>query len=209
MVDRPDLRLEVELHQSGYQLIAGIDEAGRGAWAGPVVAGAIILPLDRFDLANSLHGVRDSKVLSAKQRRFWDETLKRIAISWKVGVATAQEVDTLGLISATRLAMRRAIESLEQMPEFLLIDHLLLTESSIPQTALPRGDVSVLSISAASILAKVARDQSMLEFEKRYPGYGFSRHKGYGTPEHRHALKKLGPCPLHRRSFQPIVQMVL
>lgn len=209
MDERPDLRLEIELHRSGYKLIAGLDEAGRGAWAGPVAAGAIILPVDRFDLANRLDGVRDSKTLSVQKRQFWDNALKKIALSWGVGMVSALEVDTIGLIAATRLAMQRAIELLDLHPEYLLIDHLLLPENSLPQTALPRGDASVLSISSASILAKVARDLRMIEYEDRYPGYGFSRHKGYGTPQHRQELKRLGPSPIHRKSFQPVAEMEL
>lgn len=119
----------------------------------------------------------------------------------------AGEVDELGIISSTRLAMRRALQGLEVQPEFLLIDYILLPEVPLPQTALPRGDSSVLSISSASILAKVARDQRMLELERRYPGYGFARHKGYGTAQHREALSELGPSRVHRRSFEPVSRL--
>jgi ribonuclease HII len=207
MIRRPDLRLEFELQKGGYRLIAGLDEAGRGAWAGPVAAAVVILPLERFDLLGSLDGVRDSKMLTAKQRSFWDQSLKRIANDWSVGMASAQEVDSLGLIAATRLAMQRAIDELWLSPEFLLIDHLLLPENSLPQAALPKGDVTVLSISSASILAKVARDQVMIKYDQKYPGYGFSHNKGYGTAEHRKALKKLGASPQHRKSYQPIMEL--
>ncbi len=207
MIERPDLRLEIELLKHGYRLIAGLDEAGRGAWAGPVAAGVVILPLDRFDLLGSLDGVRDSKMLTAKQRNHWNGSLKEIALAWSVGMVSARKVDTLGLIPATRLAMQRAIDNLPLCPEFLLLDHLLLPENSLPQTALPKGDVSVLSISSASILAKVARDRVMIEYDQKYPGYGFSHHKGYGTPEHQHALKRFGTSPLHRKSYQPIMEL--
>jgi ribonuclease HII len=207
MFDRPDLRLEIELHKHGYQLIAGVDEAGRGAWAGPVAAGVIILPVDRFDLLNRLEGVRDSKTLSKKQRLHWEKLLKQIALAWSVGIASAEQVDSIGLIAATRLAMQRAIDGLASQPEYLLIDHLLLPENALPQTALPRGDASVLSISSASILAKVARDRLMINYDKQFPGYGFCNHKGYGTPEHQKALKKLGPTALHRKSFEPILTL--
>ncbi|MGD8849971.1 MAG: ribonuclease HII, partial [Anaerolineales bacterium] len=173
MIDRPDLRLEIELHKHGYHLIAGIDEAGRGAWAGPVAAGVIILPVDRFDLLNQLDGVRDSKTLSGKQRLHWEKSLKQIARAWSVGMASAEQVDTIGLIAATRLAMQRAIDGLSSQPEYLLIDHLLLPENALPQTALPHGDASVLSISSASILAKVARDRKMIQYDQQFPGYGF------------------------------------
>jgi ribonuclease HII len=207
MFDRPDLRLEIELHEHGYQLIAGVDEAGRGAWAGPVAAGVIILPVDRFDLLNRLEGVRDSKTLSKKQRLHWEKLLKQIALAWSVGIASAEQVDSIGLIAATRLAMQRAIDGLASQPEYLLIDHLLLPENALLQTALPRGDASVLSISSASILAKVARDRLMINYDKQFPGYGFCNHKGYGTPEHQKALKKLGPTALHRKSFEPILTL--
>jgi ribonuclease HII len=209
MYERPDMRLESELHKQGYRLIAGLDEAGRGAWAGPVAAGVIILPIDRLDLLSKLDGVRDSKMLSPKQREFWEVSLKEIALAWSVGMVSARKVDTVGLIAATRLAMQRAIDGLSLPPEFLLIDHLLLPENSLPQTALPHGDVSVLSISSASIIAKVARDRKMVEYDQQHPGYGFSRHKGYGTPQHQQALKELGPSPLHRKSFQPIAELLI
>lgn len=203
----PDLRLEFELLQGGFELIAGIDEAGRGAWAGPIAAGMVILPVERFDLATRLRGVRDSKVMSPEKRLFWDEELKKLAVCWSIGMVDAGEVDELGIISSTRLAMRRALQGLEVQPEFLLIDYILLPEVPLPQTALPRGDSSVLSISSASILAKVARDQRMLELERRYPGYGFARHKGYGTAQHREALSELGPSQIHRRSFEPVSRL--
>lgn len=209
MIEKPDLQIELELHQKGFKLIAGLDEAGRGAWAGPVAAGVIILPLERFDLLGSLDGVRDSKMLTAKQRSVWDQSLKEIALAWSVGMVSAQQIDSLGLIPATRLAMQRAIDNLPLHPEFLLIDHLLLPENSLPQTALPKGDVSVLSISSASILAKVARDRVMIEYDRTYPGYGFSHNKGYGTPEHQRALKQLGPSAQHRKSYQPIIDLNL
>ncbi|MGD2057090.1 MAG: ribonuclease HII [Anaerolineales bacterium] len=206
--DWPDLNLEIELLNRGYRLIAGIDEAGRGAWAGPVAAGVIILPVDQDDLLEELDGVRDSKLLSVKQRTHWEQSLKKIALAWSVGMVKVKEVDSLGMIAATRLAMQRAIDGLKIPPEFLLIDHLLLPENSLPQTALPHGDVSVLSISSASILAKVARDRKMIAYDKKYPGYGFRNHKGYGTPEHQQALRKLGPSALHRQSFEPIAALM-
>ena len=206
-MQRPNLQLEFELLKRGFRLIAGLDEAGRGAWAGPVAAAVVILPLDRFNLAGSLEGVKDSKLLNAKQRSCWDRSLKQIARAWSVGMASAREVDQFGLIAATRLAMQRALDDLPLTPEFLLIDHLLLPENSLPQTALPKGDASVLSISAASILAKVARDRVLVAYDQKYPGYGFSQHKGYGTPGHQLALKKLGVSPQHRKSYQPIMEL--
>ena len=204
----PDLVLEHALHNAGIAVIAGIDEAGRGAWAGPVVAAAVVLPLDSSNLESELEGVRDSKLLSARQRSHWAEIIPEIASLIGVGRATAEEVDTLGLISATRSAMTRAYHKLEPSPDHLLIDHILLPESELPQTALPKGDAIVLSIAAASIIAKVTRDNIMIELEERYPGYGFPRHKGYGTFIHRQALAALGPSPVHRRSFAPIATLL-
>jgi ribonuclease HII len=204
----PDLVLELALHNAGIAIIAGIDEAGRGAWAGPVVAAAIVLPLERSDLKNELDGVRDSKLLNSPQRRHWAGQILEIASTIGVGQATAEEVDTLGLILATRTAMTRALHELDLSPDHLLIDHILLPESELPQTALPRGDAIVLSIAAASIIAKVTRDTIMIELDERYPGYGFPQHKGYGTSAHQQALAVLGPTPVHRRSFTPIAALL-
>jgi ribonuclease HII len=204
----PDLVLELALHNDGIAIIAGIDEAGRGAWAGPVVAAAVVLPLERSDLKCELDGVRDSKLLSAHQRGHWAGKIREIASTIGVGQATTEEIDTLGLISATRTAMARAIHELDPSPDHLLIDHILLPESELPQTALPRGDAIVLSIAAASIIAKVTRDTIMIELDERYPGYGFPQHKGYGTSVHRQALAALGPAPVHRRSFAPIAALL-
>lgn len=204
----PDLVLEIALHDGGVGIIAGVDEAGRGAWAGPVVAAAVVLPLERSGLKNELDGVRDSKLLSARQRSHWEGIILEIATAVGVGQATAEDVDTLGLIPATRAAMISAIHELDPSPDHLLIDHILLPESELSQTALPRGDAIVLSISAASIIAKVTRDNIMIELGERYPGYGFPRHKGYGTSVHREALEALGPSPVHRRSFTPIATLL-
>jgi len=204
----PDLVLELALHNDGIAIIAGIDEAGRGAWAGPVVAAAVVLPLERSDLKSELDGVRDSKLLSARQRSHWAGKIWEIAATIGVSQATAEEVDALGLILATRTAMTRATHELDPSPDHLLIDHILLPESELPQTALPRGDAIVLSIAAASIIAKVTRDTIMIELDERYPGYGFPQHKGYGTSVHRQALAALGPSPVHRRSFKPIAALL-
>ena len=204
----PDLALELALHNDGVAIIAGIDEAGRGAWAGPVVAAAVVLPLERSDLKSELDGVRDSKLLSSCQRSHWARKILEIATAIGVGQATAEEIDTLGLILATRTAMTRAVHELEPSPDYLLIDHILLPESELPQTALPRGDAIVLSIAAASIIAKVTRDTIMIELDEHYPGYGFPQHKGYGTTVHRQALATSGPAPVHRRSFKPIAALL-
>lgn len=202
----PDLRYELELRAQGLQAIAGLDEAGRGALAGPVVAAAVILPLDRFDLARKLEAVRDSKQLSHTQRAQCEQTIRSLALSLGIGHATAQEIDELGILPCTRLAMSRALEVLTTPPEYLLIDYVKLPELSYSQTAIPRGDVFVLSIACASIIAKQARDRLMIEFGTCYPEYGFASHKGYGTAHHRSALGQHGPSPIHRLSFASVLQ---
>ena len=203
MITTPGLEFELPLWESGRLLVAGLDEAGRGAWAGPVSAGVVILPADP-EIGQHLSGVRDSKQMTPRQREYWAEEIKALAAAWQVGFSSQEEIDALGIVPATRLAMRRALSGLNLVPQHLLIDALLLREVELPQTALIKGDSRSLSIAAASVLAKVARDAQMVEFENPYPGYGFSRHKGYGTGLHRTSLESLGPCALHRRSFRPI-----
>lgn len=200
----PDLHFETALRDDGARFVAGLDEVGRGAWAGPVVAAAVILPLERPDLSDRLDGVRDSKVMTARQRQYWAEMIRRISLAVGVGSASALEVDTAGLIGATRRAMQRALASLSLMPDHLLIDHIALPGTSLPQTPLTHGDATVLSIAASSIIAKVARDAIMLHLSHAYPGYGFEEHVGYGTPGHRRALERLGACPIHRRTYAPL-----
>ena len=201
---RPDLIHELELRRLGHTLVAGLDEVGRGALAGPVVAAAVILPLDRFDLARALEGVRDSKQLSPPARRRWAVEIRRVALSVGIGQSSARELDRIGVLSATRLAMERALGELGALPSFLLIDHLRLINLDIPQRGITRGDQSVLSIAAASVIAKVARDQLMEKLGVRFPAYGFGRNKGYGTAHHRAALDRCGACPQHRRSYAPV-----
>lgn len=200
----PDLAHELELKRHGHTLIAGLDEAGRGSLAGPVVAAVAVLPLERFDLARMLDGVRDSKLMPPKARQHWAAQIRQIALAAATGLASAAEVDQLGLLPATRLAMQRALSGLALTPSYLLIDHLRLPEVELPQLAITRGDQQVLSIAAASVLAKVTRDQLMRRLGERYPEYGFGQHKGYGTAMHRQALQQLGPCPAHRRSYAPV-----
>jgi len=201
---RPDLTHELELRRLGHTLVAGLDEVGRGALAGPVVAAAVILPLDRFDLARALDGVRDSKQLTAHARRRYAAEVRRVALSIGIGQSSARELDRIGVLAATRLAMQRALRELGHPPSFLLIDHLRLVDLDIPQRGITRGDQSVLSIAAASVIAKVARDQMMERLGARFPVYGFARNKGYGTAYHRAALDRCGACPQHRRSFAPV-----
>jgi ribonuclease HII len=200
----PTLEFEMLFIEQGYTLIAGLDEAGRGALAGPVSAGAVILPLDHSDLLTVLDGVRDSKLCSSSQR---DDLYKRIhetALASGVGLASHQEIDRIGIAAAARLAMSRAIEMLTHQPQALLIDWVRLRDINLPQQSIIKGDQRSLSIAAASILAKVTRDRLMIELDSGHPGYGFAQHKGYATPAHQSALATLGPCDLHRRTFDPI-----
>jgi ribonuclease HII len=201
----PDLSFETRLWLQGVQAVAGIDEAGRGALAGPVAAAAIILPADP-DLSQQLTGVKDSKQMTPLARTRWAIRLKEIALTWGVGFASAEEIDAIGILPATCLAARRAVEQLKPPPEHLLIDYIRLPEISIPQTSLVKGDARCTSIAAASILAKTSRDLTCNELDERYPGYGFRQHKGYGTAAHLAALQRLGPAPVHRRSFAPIAR---
>ncbi|MDI6693571.1 MAG: ribonuclease HII [Anaerolineales bacterium] len=196
----PDLSFEAELWERGIQWVAGVDEAGRGALAGPVAAAAVILPPHQ-EIQAELSGVRDSKQMTAKEREHWAECVRRAAITHAVGFASHQEIDTLGIVPATRLAVHRALEALTVRPEHLLVDFLRLPEEAIPQSAIIKGDARCLSVAAASLLAKTARDAVMRQLDGDYPGYRFAAHKGYGTQEHRHAIERFGACPIHRRSF--------
>ncbi|HPH94675.1 MAG TPA: ribonuclease HII [Anaerolineaceae bacterium] len=198
----PDLSFEAPLWAAGL-LAAGIDEAGRGAWAGPVAAGAVILPPDA-SLMRTLNGVRDSKEMSPASREEWAGAICRHALAWGVGMASNEEIDRLGILPATRLAATRALAALEPPPAHLLLDFITLPGNPLPQTPLIKGDARSLSIACASVLAKTRRDAWMVEAETAFPGYGFARHKGYGVSAHRQALQRLGPCPLHRRSFAPL-----
>ena len=199
----PDLKYETRLWKSGIKYVAGIDEAGRGALAGPVAAAALIFPTDP-DLVVDLDGVRDSKQMTARQREFWAENLARIALALNVAFASPAEIDELGILPATRLAMRRAVQGLDFEPDQLLVDYVALPELQIPQQALVKGDARSLSIAAASILAKTARDAVLRDLDAVHPGYGFAGNKGYGTATHREALGHLGPCPIHRRTFKGV-----
>jgi ribonuclease HII len=206
MMDTPDLLEETALWAVGISHVAGIDEAGRGAWAGPVAAGAVILPPDPA-VAGCLGGVRDSKQMTPAQREFWAVQIRSTVLAWGVGFASHDEVDDLGLLVATRLAMLRAVQMMPITPVFLLIDAVKLA-TDIPQRALIKGDARCLSIAAASVLAKTARDACMVEQGLLYPGYGFHRHKGYGTAAHQEALLLEGVCPIHRRSFAPVRNLI-
>ncbi len=204
----PTLAREFVLKHQGFSLIAGIDEAGRGAWAGPVVAAAVILPIDQPNLPEMLVGVNDSKKLSAKQRELLRERVQHHALSWAVGSASAQEIDALGIVPATRLAMQRAVIGLHIQPQALLIDAVQLPDIALPQQAFYFADAISLSVAAASILAKTSRDAMLMQLDSYYHGYGFAKHKGYGTQIHRDALQKLGVTTEHRRSYAPIAQLI-
>lgn len=200
---QPTLEFERELWTRGYRFIAGIDEAGRGPLAGPVSAAAAILP-DDPGMENCLIGVRDSKQMTPSQREYWAERIQSAACAYSVGFASSNEIDKIGILPATRLAMQRAIEGLRVLPDYLLLDYLLLPGDPRPQMPLVKGDARCLSIAAASVLAKTARDALCYEYERQYPGYGFASHKGYATAEHLAAIQRLGPCPIHRMSFRPL-----
>ncbi len=183
----------------------GLDEVGRGPWAGPVTAGAVCLPCDRSDLLTVLEGVRDSKQMTPRQRVGLVEAIKATAVAWGIGSASSTEIDTLGIVPATRLAMHRASLAAQIQPDYLLLDSLKWDDPQhIPFQSMVRGDSLSLSIAAASVLAKVWRDDYMRQLDERYPSYNFGKHKGYGTALHMAALREYGVCDEHRRSFAPV-----
>jgi ribonuclease HII len=212
---RPEasLAFEQRLWKYGVTLIAGMDEAGRGALAGPVAVGAVVLPrsggngspgrgISSRSLRARLRGVRDSKQMTPHQREIAAARIKACAEAWGVGFASPQEIDSEGIVGAARLAAQRALEQLGAEPDYLLTDFRLpLPELEINHTSLVRGDRYCLSVAAASVLAKTARDALMQELDLELPGYGLAAHKGYGTPAHFRALKRMGSSPIHRKSF--------
>ena len=202
----PDLSLEMALWDSGIKYIAGVDEAGRGALAGPVAAAAVILPADS-NLTYSLVGLRDSKKMTPRMRVIWADRLQDVSVAWSVGLASQFEIDSMGIVPATRLAAIRALDSLTIQPNHILLDYLFLPDASSPQTSLIKGDARSLSIAAASIFAKTTRDAVLCELDARYPGYNFSQNKGYGTVFHLNALNDLGLSPAHRLTFYPVAEI--
>jgi ribonuclease HII len=199
----PDIFFESQFWNSGFLQIAGLDEAGRGALAGPVAVGAVILPNDAALLSRTLAGVRDSKQMTPLERETLAPRIKETALTWSVAFASSEEIDSQGIVQATRLAALRALHGLSLSPQYLLTDFRLeLPQLDISQTALVKGDALCLSIAAASVLAKTARDEYMCTLDTHYQGYGLGKHKGYGTQAHRSAMKRLGISPIHRRSFQ-------
>ena len=199
---RPTLRLERRLAQRGYRVVAGVDEAGRGPLAGPVAAGAVVLPLAARP--PWIGELRDSKILAPARRQRLAALILASAPAAAVGWASPSEVDALGIVAATGAAMRRALAACRIAPDFVLVDGRDEQRFACPHAAVVRGDGTVASIAAASIIAKVARDARMEELAARETRYGFARHKGYGTPEHLAALRRYGPCPEHRRSYAPV-----
>ena len=180
-------------------IIAGVDEAGRGPLAGPVVSAAVILKP-----RSNLIGLNDSKKLSANKRNLLSDEIKIHSVSWAIGIATAQEIDNINILRASLLSMERAIKNLSEVPEKVIVDGQYTPEIDVPCEAIVRGDAIEESIMAASILAKVARDKIMLKLDRKYPNYRFGQHKGYPTKLHMEALSELGPCSEHRQSFKPI-----
>jgi ribonuclease HII len=196
--------LEEAARGRGAMRIAGIDEVGRGPLFGPVVAAAVILPKGCH-----LKGLTDSKKLSEKKRNELDREIRLNAVSWAIAAVDAETIDRINIRRASLEAMRRAVEQLALSPDFLLIDGRDTIAWDCPQQAVIKGDATSFSIAAASVLAKVHRDRLLVELDAQYPGYGLARHKGYGSPEHLEALARLGPTPLHRKTFRPISQSAL
>lgn len=193
--------------QRGWRRVGGVDEAGRGPLAGPVVAACVVLPAEALDdlIAGALRGLTDSKKLSAARRETYFEALHADArIEVGLGQCSAEEIDRMNILRATWLAMARAVQALRGPPDGVLVDGLPVQGMPCPHHAIVRGDAASLSIAAASVAAKVTRDRAMADLDRRYPAYGFARHKGYGTQAHLEALRQAGPCPEHRRSFAPV-----
>ena len=217
----PTFRREKQLYKKGYRFVAGIDEVGRGPLAGPVIACAVVISLSRLkdkyctaNLPDSFYkknnNVRDSKCLTPLQReRLYKVLTNDKNINYAVGIVSEKIIDKINILKASLLAMKKAVENLEIKPDFLLLDgRWTIKNYPVSQTAIPNGDKYVFSIAVASIIAKVTRDRLLVRYDKKYPNYGFARHKGYGTKLHLEMLKKYGPCRLHRKSFRPVREMV-
>lgn len=197
-------KLERAARKSGFLRIAGLDEVGRGPMFGPVVAAAVILPH-----GFRLDGLNDSKQLSEKKRLQFDTEIRKNAIAWSIAAVDVETIDRINIRQASLLAMRQAVERLALSPDYLLIDGIDTIDWPCPQQSVIQGDGTSLSIAAASVLAKVHRDGLLVELDAVFPGYGLARHKGYCSPEHLEALARLGPTPMHRKSFAPVAQTVL
>lgn len=200
-----NLETENKFFELGYQLLGGVDEAGRGPLAGPVVAACVVIGPDFKIEAGDLELVADSKKLSAKKREIIFKAIREKALAVEIGVVNHEDIDKINILQASFLAMRRAIKKLKVDPDYILLDGgFKIPKLEKPQTAIIKGDAKVWLIAAASIIAKVSRDWLMTEADKEYPQYLFAKHKGYGTKEHLEMIAKYGPCPIHRRSFAPI-----
>ena len=195
--------LFAQASSASFELVAGCDEVGRGPWAGPVVAAAVVL-----DPAHPIAGLADSKALSARRREALDAQIRAHSLGWSIAESSVEEIDQLNILQATMLAMQRAVAALPCEIDLLLVDGNRTPTVAVPCRAIVGGDAVHPAISAASIIAKVYRDSLMAELAQRYPGYGFEQHSGYGTAAHRAALLTLGPCPAHRRSFAPIRRLL-
>ena len=188
---------ETNLYKTGIKYIAGIDEAGRGPLAGPVVVGIAIMKPESF-----IEGINDSKKISEKKREMLYDKITEEAVDWVVGIIDQNEIDKINILNATKKALHMAIDNLKVKPDRILVDALEHIDTcGIPYTSIIKGDAKIYSISAASIIAKVTRDRIMQEYDEIYPQYGFTNHKGYGTAKHIQAIKQYGPCPLHRKTF--------
>ena len=202
---KPSFKEENLLREQGYRIIAGVDEVGRGALMGPVVAAAVILP--DVIKARWKAKVRDSKQLNQEEREYLFTYIREVSVSWGTGFITNEVIDKVGIAKATRLAMIAAIEKLKPEPQYILIDYFNLPETALPNRGVEDGDSLCFSIACASILAKVTRDRMVTKMDQEYPGYGFDEHKGYSTSKHLECLRRKGPCPLHRRSFSPVAEI--
>ena len=206
----PDFSREYKLFKKGYKNIAGVDEAGRGPLAGPVVAATVIFSDNEATIKSLIKsGVRDSKTLTFKKKEFLYDAIIENCKDWSVGIVAEEIIDKINILEASLLAMRIAVEKLNIKPDFLLVDGNHTIENyPANQTAIPGADQNIFSVSAASIIAKVTRDRILIDLDKKYPGYGFARHKGYGTKLHMEMLAKMGPCEIHRKSFAPVKKLL-
>lgn len=204
IANKPSFIEEKTLIKCGYNFVAGVDETGRGALAGPVTAAAVIINCRGKDKAPWYEEIRDSKLLNPSRREYLYRHIEEASLSVGIGMVTPDEIDSCGIVNAVRKAMKQAIELLTPAPDYLLIDYLNVPDVKLPQKGITYGDRLCFSIACASIIAKVSRDRFMCQLEEIYPGYNLAKHKGYGTKDHLSCLLRIGACPVHRRSFMPV-----